>query len=143
MSPKAVRNLYLFLIVFITLFFSAILYQFFIPAAFIAGIAGPIYLAFFFFKEWQYKKLEKELKKKGFVYQADFIGIAKSDLPDVNGIRPFIVHCQYGERIFKSPFLWSNPEKYLDFDMKIPVYIDPENPNKYHVDIFAVIPKIL
>lgn len=88
----------------------------------------------------------KQLLQQGMLIQADFQQVEVNTSLTVNGASPFRVVAQWHDvksnelRIFKSENLWFNPSKFVE-GRKLPVYIDRNNPAKYHMDL-SFLPKV-
>lgn len=88
-----------------------------------------------------FKKNEKEfLLRQGQVIYAKFQEVALNSSLKVNGRSPFIILAQWQNpqtqeiHFFKSENLWFDPRNYVKIE-EIKVYIDPNNPKKYYLDI--------
>ena len=88
----------------------------------------------------------KQLLQQGKLVQADFQQVEINTSLKVNGASPFRVVAQWHDtqsnelRIFKSANLWFNPAQFVE-SRKIPVYVDLNNPTKYHMDL-SFLPKV-
>jgi hypothetical protein len=95
---------------------------------------------------WQSAKKEAFLRQQGRLIQAEFQQVELNEILEINGVNPFRIVAQWHNSrsnelfIFKSANLWFDPSAYVQ-DRKIPVYIDPNNPSKYIVDI-SFLPKV-
>lgn len=85
------------------------------------------------------KRLFAHLRREGQLVQAAYLYVKPGAL-QVNRKASFVVVCQWQNPvdqqvyIFKSDFLFFNPEGDLRKAQKINVYIDPADPRKYAVD---------
>jgi hypothetical protein len=88
----------------------------------------------------------KQLLEQGMLIQADFQQVEVNTSLKVNGASPFRLVAQWHDkqsnelRIFKSSNLWFDPSKFVE-GRKLPVYIDRNNPAKYHMDL-SFLPKV-
>jgi uncharacterized protein DUF3592 len=80
------------------------------------------------------------LKRSGQLIQADFIEVQQGNVT-VNNRHSLLVTCQWLNPadqqvyVFKSDNLWYDPSSFIQPGQKIPVYINPNNPKKYFVDL--------
>lgn len=93
----------------------------------------------FKFKE-PYIRDNKELKQTGIAIQADINNITIDEDYSKNGRHPYIIYAQWQDlktskiHLFQSMPIWYDPTKYIKYDT-ITVFIDPDNPQAYYMDI--------
>lgn len=81
------------------------------------------------------------LKESGQLVVADLIAVDINRNIHVNRRHPFFLRCEWKDPLtgqlntFKSGFIWTDPTPLINNRKKIDVYIDPNNPKKYYVDI--------
>lgn len=81
------------------------------------------------------------LKESGQLVSADLIAVDINRHFHVNNRHPFFLRCEWKDTLtgqlhtFKSGFIWNDPTPLLNNRKRIDVYIDPNNPGKYYVDI--------
>ena len=96
-----------------------------------------------FFPLWGKIRQEKWARQYGVLVQADMVEIKTDGGTVVNDTSPYYLIAQWKDSqrnkvfVFKSRNIWFNPQPYID-SKTIPVYIDPANPVKYHVDVTSV-----
>lgn len=85
------------------------------------------------------------LKTSGQKFQADFQQITKANFR-INGRSPFLILCELndgsGVRTLKSDNIWYDPCPYLKQGQKFDVFIDPNNPKKYYIDLSFLPPAV-
>lgn len=93
------------------------------------------------------RSLNNSLLHTGQRIEAKVTEVATDTSMRLNGIYPFRIEAQWLDpgvnliRLFKSDRIWFNPADYLPPGGHIEVFIDPNNPKKYHVDI-SFLPKL-
>ena len=91
-------------------------------------------------------KRVEQLLQHGQLIQAKFQQVEINTSIQVNGASPFRVVAQWHDtrnnevRVYKSANLWFNPAQFVE-DRTIPVYVDLNNPTKYHMDL-SFLPKV-
>ncbi len=96
--------------------------------------------------EWWSAKKATSLRQNGQLIQADFQEVEINGALNVNGVHPFRIVAQWHDVannelfIFKSANLWFDPSQFLK-EPKIPVYVDPNKPSRYHMDI-SFLPRV-
>jgi len=86
------------------------------------------------------KRRAARLRNTGRRIEAAFQGVEHNTSLTVNGRHPFCVISQWQNpatsriHVFRSDNLWFDPSDYIT-RAQIPVYIDPANPGRYHVDL--------
>lgn len=86
------------------------------------------------------------LTTSGEAIQADFQNVELNESISVNNTHPFRILAQWVNpntselHVFKSENIWFDPTNHIK-NKKIKVYIQPNNPKKYHVDI-SFLPKL-
>jgi hypothetical protein len=91
---------------------------------------------------WHLARLRRNswLQRHGRPVDADIVDIGVDRSLRVNRRSPWRITAQWldptGDRIylFTSDEIWFDPEPFVDGD-KIPVLIDPQNPNRYRMDL--------
>lgn len=79
------------------------------------------------------------LQTQGRLIQAKFQEVGVNESLSVNGRHPFVILAQWLDpvtnkiHVFESDNIWFDPTEYIKDDT-IPVYIQPDNPNRYWVD---------
>lgn len=87
-----------------------------------------------------------QLRASGRRIEAAFQGVEHNTSLTVNGRHPFCVISQWQNpatsqvHVFRSDNLWFDPSEYIT-RTQIPVYIDPADPDRYHVDL-SFLPKL-
>ena len=93
------------------------------------------------------RSLNNRLLHTGQRIEAKVTEVAPDTTMQINGIYPFRIEAQWLDpsvnqmRMFKSDRIWFNPTDYMPAGGHIGVFIDPNNPKKYHVDI-SFMPKM-
>ena len=88
----------------------------------------------------------RSLLRKGTLVQADFQQVEINTSFKLNGVNPFRIVAQWHDvrrnevRIFRSANLWFDPSSFVG-GRRITVYIDPDNPARYHMDL-SFLPKV-
>lgn len=83
---------------------------------------------------------DRYLQKSGLPVETEFQGVSTNENVSVNGRHPFCVTTQWLNpetsevHVFRSGDLWFDPTDYIK-DKKIRVFIEKNNPKKYHVDL--------
>lgn len=91
-------------------------------------------------------RLALRLRAQGQVIQARIQGVEPNVAVSVNGRHPFVVLCQWQNpqtkevHVFRSENLWFDPSDYLKRPQVL-VFIEPENPRRYLVDL-SFLPKL-
>ena len=86
------------------------------------------------------------LQASGRRIEADYEGVELNTSLTVGGRNPFRVLAQWQDpmtsqiHLFHSENLWFDPQKYIE-RRTLTVYIDPNNPKKYYVDV-SFLPKL-
>jgi len=110
-----------------------------------AIIAGII-----LFIQLRKSSIARNLLRNGVKIDADYVETILNTGYEVNGMSPYKIICKWknpntgiGYK-FKSNNIWDNPQYAIEYNKitKIPVYIDPENPEKYYVDVKEIQEKI-
>lgn len=94
--------------------------------------------------------ISRKLQRNGLRIDAVYIETILNTTYEVNGMSPYKIICKWKnpntgiEYEFKSNNIWDNPQYAIENNniTKIPVYIDPENPEKYYVDVKEIQEKI-
>lgn len=92
------------------------------------------------------RRTDERLLHEGRPIDAEFQGVSLNSAISVNGRSPFRVNVQWLDpltsrvRIFQSHNVWFDPTAYLK-EKKIRVFLDPNNPAKYYVDL-SFLPKL-
>lgn len=115
----------------------------------ILGILGSVFFAIgagiMLFSHFSSRK-KNHLTTSGEAIQADFQNVELNESISVNNTHPFRILAQWVNpntaelHIFKSENIWFDPTNHIN-NKKIKVYIQPNNPKKYHVDI-SFLPKL-
>lgn len=91
------------------------------------------------------ERARKLLMKSGMKIVADMVSV-DIDPTIVMGKHPYVIRCKWKQNStnkvynFKSKFIRFNPTTYLGERKQYDVYIDPNDPNKYYMDI-SFLPK--
>lgn len=114
----------------------------------LAGIGGILFLIgavpFVIFS--RKNSQNKRLKSSGTLVQATFTGTEFGNV-SVNNRSPYILCCQWKSPtsdliyIFKSDYIWFDPNPYIKESQTIGVYIDPSDPKKHYIDL-GFLPKL-
>lgn len=90
-------------------------------------------------KKWvKYKVLKMQV-----MIDTDFLDITYAQY-QINSFTPLIIRSQWLDEKnnliyqFNSSPLSVDPSKYLSKDLKIPVWINPDNPKEYYMDLTAI-----
>lgn len=118
----------------------------------IFGLGGLIFffvgfLLFYSINKGKY--LEKKYKKIGTLIYADYIKSEINNKFTMNGVNPYEIICTWidptdGVRHdYRSESLWFDPSTIISKNniTKLPVYIDPNNKDKYYLDVSSIIDK--
>ena len=112
-------------------------------ATLIIGIVGGVFAligAVLVLVPWLRARRAAQLRTSGRRIEAAFQGVEQNTSLKVNGRYPFCVISQWQNpatsqvHVFRSDNLWFDPSEYIT-RTQIPVYIDPADPNRYHVDL--------
>lgn len=93
----------------------------------------------FFRKKW----IKHQVIKMNVVIDTDFLDLTYAQY-SINGFVPLIIRSQWLDvennliYQFKSSPLSVDPSKYLSKELKIPVFINPDNPKEYYMDLAAI-----
>lgn len=89
---------------------------------------------------------KNHLQRNGVVVEAEFQSVSRNHSISVNGQNPFVIVCQWPDpvtsavHVFKSESLWFDPSSYIK-DKTIRVFVERNNPKKFHVDV-SFLPKL-
>lgn len=89
---------------------------------------------------------DEYLRKNGTRIETEFQGVELNTTLSVNGAHPFRILTQWQNpltsdlHIFKSNNIWFDPASFIE-SKKIMVFIEKDNPKKYHVDL-SFLPKL-
>ena len=92
------------------------------------------------------QRKKSTLTSTGDAIEADFQNVELNESVSVNNTHPYRILAQWLNprtnevHIFKSENIWFDPTNHIK-NKKIKVYIEPNNPKKYHVDI-SFLPKL-
>lgn len=112
----------------------------------IFGTLGTIFTALGFgglIYHWRKQKMARVLLQNGQKIWAKIEQIAPDPSFRVNGRSPYVIWAQWQNPKdlkvyqFQSDHLWYNPTSFLN-EKTIPIYINPENPQDYHMDLSAL-----
>lgn len=109
------------------------------------GLAALIIGVIILIKDYNKKKQRDWLLNFGIKIKAEFDSIVEANIV-VNGKAPNLIVCQYLDPktnqlfLYRSDYIWFNPTPHLPKSGKLDVWIDPENPAKYWVDV-SFLPK--
>lgn len=112
---------------------------------FIGAVFAAINGGMIAYRSFVTKRVE-QLLQHGQLIQAKFQQVEINTSIQVNGASPFRVVAQWHDtrnnevRVYKSANLWFNPAQFVE-DRTIPVYVDLNNPTKYHMDL-SFLPKV-
>ena len=88
-----------------------------------------------------------ELKRNGRLVHAEFSQVLINMAYELNGVSPVRIHAQWYDastntvHLFHSDNLWFDPTRFAK-DMPIPVYLDPLNYRRYHMDL-SFLPRVV
>jgi hypothetical protein len=115
----------------------------------ITGVLGAVFLSvgggMALYRQRQ-RRLAARLRAQGHAIEASIQGVEPNEAVSVNGRHPFVVLCQWQNpatqevHVFRSENLWFDPSDYLKRP-KLRVFIEPENPKRYLVDL-SFLPKM-
>ncbi|HIV71172.1 MAG TPA: DUF3592 domain-containing protein [Candidatus Aquabacterium excrementipullorum] len=115
----------------------------------IAGVLGTVFLAIgggmALYRQRQ-RRVAMRLRAQGQAIEARIQGVEPNEAVSVNGRHPFVVLCQWQNpttqevHVFRSENLWFDPSDYLKRP-QVRVFIEPENPKRYLVDL-SFLPKM-
>lgn len=109
------------------------------------SLSGVALLCQALYRGWN-ERLAIRLRAQGQVVQARIQGVEPNMAVSVNGRHPFVVLCQWQNpqtqevHVFRSENLWFDPSDYLKRP-QVMVFIEPENPRRYLVDL-SFLPKL-
>ena len=92
------------------------------------------------------KLIKHKIMKFNIVIETTFLDVIDAEY-DFIGNKPWVIRSQYWDKQnntihqFTSFPISNNPSKYLSKDLKIPVFINPDNPKKYYMDL-ATMPEL-
>lgn len=92
------------------------------------------------------QRLAERLRTQGQTVEAHIQSVEHNEAVSVNGRHPFVVLCQWQNprtqevHVFRSENLWFDPSDYLKRP-QVRVFIEPENPKRYLVDL-SFLPKM-
>jgi len=84
---------------------------------------------------------QKLLRETGKKIKADIVSVKYNTSFSVGGKNPMIIECQWltnhnnTVHVFKSINLWFDPSPYFGERKQLDVYINPNNPKKYFMDV--------
>jgi hypothetical protein len=87
------------------------------------------------------EKTSKLLIQTGIKIAADIVSVYYDKSTTVMGKRPFVINCQWLQThnntvyTFKSKYIWFDPAPYLGERKQSDVFIDPNDPKKYYMDL--------
>lgn len=146
MEPLSLRLLKItFIIIGLAGLFLSILYEQYVGML----LAGPFFLigiSFYLVKKYNDQKA-KRLKSFGKMILTDFKEVRVNASLEMNGRNPNKVISRWYDKdnhtlyIFKSVNIWYDPAMFLE-ERKIPVYINPNNPKDYYMDL-SFLPKVI
>ncbi|UNM97293.1 DUF3592 domain-containing protein [Ignatzschineria rhizosphaerae] len=89
------------------------------------------------------KIIKNRVLSRGVMIQSELLDVTYASYA-VNGVRPYLIRSQWVDQssnklyLFKSEPFVDNPESVLKKGSKVPVYINPENPKQYYMDIQSI-----
>lgn len=92
------------------------------------------------------QRVDERLVHEGRPLEADFQGVSVNSGIAINGRCPYRVNAQWVDpatsrtRVFQSHNVWFDPTAYVK-DRKLKVFVDPNDPDKYYVDL-SFLPKL-
>lgn len=94
--------------------------------------------------QWRSAGKKRRLRETGLLVYGEIVDVYYNEGLSVNGRHPLVAECKYvdGEgtvHIFRSDSIW----KYLDPEVvgqRVPVYVEPDNLERYYVDVDALEP---
>jgi hypothetical protein len=110
------------------------------------GAVSCLTLIFFFVRSVIKGRARKKLTQTGIRIAADIVSVGNNETPVVMSKHPYIIKCQWLQNSsntifhFKSKYIYYNPSKYVGDRKQIDIFIDPEDPKKYFMDL-SFIPK--
>lgn len=113
---------------------------------FVAAICSIIVGLSFSVQKGNNVKKNLQIKQNGKRIEAEIIKVMKNSRTKVNGVNPYYVVCKWTnkknghEYLFNSDDVWYNPNEQLVKAgiTKVPVYVNPQNPQEYYVDLEEV-----
>lgn len=116
-----------------------------IPIILIGLLSASIGLtpAYIYFKK---KIIKNKVLKNGVMIETDFLDVIRAQY-QINSFTPLILRSQWFDEKnnliyqFNSSPLSFDPSQYLETDQKIPVFINPDNPKEYYMNL-EMIPRI-
>ncbi|KAB7770595.1 DUF3592 domain-containing protein [Xanthomonas maliensis] len=81
------------------------------------------------------------LRQHGTVVEATFVAVELNPALEVNGRNPFRIVAQRHDRThntlaeYRSDNLWMDPQPFLVEGQRLRVFIDPQRPARYHMDV--------
>jgi len=110
------------------------------------GAVSCLTLIFFFVRSVIIGKARKQLTQTGMKIAADIVSIGNNETNVVMGKHPYIIKCQWLQNSsnttfhFKSKYIYYNPSKYVGDRKQLDIFIDPEDPKKFFMDL-SFLPK--
>lgn len=104
----------------------------------ISALIGFTPLLIFLRKRW----IKSNVISRGVKVESEFVDIVLAEY-SVNNWRPYLIRSQWHDQTtnklyyFKSGPLTNNPERFLKQGLQISVYINPNNPKQYYMDLEA------
>ena len=86
------------------------------------------------------ERKKQRLMQSGVTAEAVFLSVEINWRIAINNQHPYYITAKGvdylgKERLFKSQNIWANPAAFLTSGQKMKVYLDPNNPKKYWLDI--------
>ncbi|PPV08000.1 hypothetical protein XBLMG947_1101 [Xanthomonas bromi] len=81
------------------------------------------------------------LRERGTVVEASFVEVELNPSLEVNGKHPFRILAHRHDRIhntlaeYRSDNLWTDPQPFLADGQLLRVFVDPQRPSRYHMDL--------
>lgn len=86
------------------------------------------------------KHTKQKMLTSGQLVMTDFVDVTRA-IYAVNGWQPYLIRSEWYDQVnhimyrFKSGPITDDPSRYLTPDMKIPVYLNPQNPKQHYMDM--------
>ncbi|ATS49566.1 DUF3592 domain-containing protein [Xanthomonas citri pv. fuscans CFBP 6996] len=81
------------------------------------------------------------LRRHGTVVEARFVRVERNASLQVNGMHPFRILANHHDRThntlteYRSDNLWTDPQPFLRDGQSLRIFVDPQRPSRYHLDL--------
>ncbi|ATS22878.1 hypothetical protein PK69_17865 [Xanthomonas phaseoli pv. phaseoli] len=81
------------------------------------------------------------LRQHGMVVEARFVCVERNASLQVNGVHPFRILAHRHDRAhntlteYRSDNLWTDPQPFLRDGQSLRIFVDPQRPSRYHIDL--------